>query len=455
MTNTDTTAVIAEAPAPTVFEVPAYRYEEFTKLVDKANRRLAKAGGADAPQFTFTFETFEVEQRRPTLFYAIDGSTEPTGVFLPYFRATLLNDSFRIAVGDHTFVASLIAEEAGYTVHTAPGESLDGWTRPAVDDIHCDVCNTVRARQNIYIVRDNTTGELIQVGTNCLAPLLGFSPQSLWALTWTESLASLTGGGDDEDGWAGYRGAADRTVAIDTILAIAWAVTNGGKNYVSTKAADAYFEASNGEAHKVTTVSQIRGHLAGRPKPWKGDDRMGQAWDAIQAKVEATSQETIDAIKAAAAALKAGTDYADNMTTILAAESGRVTFRNVGILGSLVAIYAREQQLAEERKVEAKTAVTGFLAPVKDNKGKATRLHGLEITLTYVREFDGSYGTTTKMVGTAASGHAVEWWGTGSFSVEAGDVITLDASIKAHRAAGADKYTKADTTVLTRGKIID
>ncbi len=310
-----------------------------------------------------------------------------------------------------------------------------------MDDIHCDICNTVRRRQNIYIVRDEDSGKLLQVGTNCLAPLIGFSPQSLWALTWTQSLSGLTGGEDDEEGWGGYRGAADRTIAIDRVLATSWAVTNGGKNYVSTKAADAYYEA--GGHGKPSTVSQIRAHLAGRPRPFKGDDSLGREWDVIQARVEATSDETIAAIKASVDSVKTGTDYGDNLHIILAAESGRVTFRNIGILGSLVAVYAREQQLAEERKQEAKTTATGFLGEVKE------RIRNFSITLSTVRELDSDWGTTTLMVGKTEDGHVVKWFASGSFSYELGDVVKFEAAtVKAH-----ENYQGTDQTVITRGVI--
>lgn len=430
MTNTDS---ITEVHEPVTFSCPAYRYEEFVKRVDKANRRLERAGGAE--RFQFTFETFQKQINRE--------GNKSVVIYEPWFRATLVNDSFRITAGDYTFIATLIAEEAGYTVHTAPGQSLDGWTRPAVDDIHCDVCNTVRRRQNIYIVLDGTTGKLIQVGTNCLAPLLGYSPQSLWALTWTSELSEL-GEDSDEDGWAGYRGAAERTVSIDRVLAVAWAITNGGKNYVSTKAADAYAAATNWERTKPTTVSLIHGHLAGRPKPYRGDDTRGQEWDAIEVKVEATPQWIVDAIKASVDGVKTGTDYGDNLRTILAAESGRVTFRNIGILGSLVAVYAREQQLLVERKQEANTTAKGFLGSVKE------RIRNFSITLTTVREFDGDYGTKTLLIGKTADGHIVKWWATGSFSVEVGDELKFEAAtVKEH-----EVYRGLDNTVVTRGKVV-
>lgn len=159
--------------------------------------------------------------------------------------------------------------------------------------------------------------------------------------------------------------------------------------------------------------------------------------------MEATSDETIAAIKASVDSVKTGTDYGDNLHIILAAESGRVTFRNIGILGSLVAVYAREQQLAEERKQEAKTTATGFLGEVKE------RIRNFSITLSTVRELDSDWGTTTLMVGKTEDGHVVKWFASGSFSYELGDVVKFEAAtVKAH-----ENYQGTDQTVITRGVI--
>ena len=441
---------LVEVAEPTVFLCKADRYDQFVKEVAKAQGRLDRAG-ADV-KIEFDIETLELEKFVKGLTYEIDRQMVPTGIFEPYFRATLKNDSFRFSTGHHTFVATLVAEEAGYTVHTAPGQSLDGWKRPAVDDISCGICNTVRRRINLYIVRDDNTGELIQVGTNCLAPLLGFTPAALWALTWSSEFAAQFGGNEDDDDdkvW-GPGGRVDRTVSIDRVLAIAWAVTNGGKNYVSTKAADAYFDRTGGGSSIATTVSRVHSHLGGRPRPYRGDDTDGIAWDAVQAQVEATSDEIVTAIKGSVASLKPGSDYAENMTVILAAESGRVTYRNVGILGSLVAVYAREQDLRVQRQAEAKKVASGFLGEVKE------RIRDFSITLLTVREFETDFGASTLVVGRTADGHTVKWFASGSHNWEVGQTLNFKAAtVKEHLLAGSDTYTKVDTTMITRGAVTD
>jgi hypothetical protein len=42
------------------------------------------------------------------------------------------------------FVARLVEEEAGYVSFCAPGQNLDGWSRP--DTPHCDYCGKFRRR---------------------------------------------------------------------------------------------------------------------------------------------------------------------------------------------------------------------------------------------------------------------------------------------------------------------
>ncbi len=441
MSNETTTTDLVEVDAPTIFEIPAYRYDEFTKRVDKANRRLAKAGGSE--RFEFTFETFDRQIWKKTLFTPIDGTMEPTGVYEPYIRATLVNDSFLISAGDYTFVATLVAEEAGYTVHTAPGQSLDGWVRPDVDDIHCDVCKTVRRRLNIYIVRDNITGNLIQVGSNCIAPLLGFSPKSLWALTWTEDLFELE---DENEGGSSYGAQAARTVDIDRVISLAWVYTNYGKSYVNVKIADL--------KEIPSTSSLVRGHIFNPPRPGsrRGDKEAFQAYLAKQAEAEvvAENETLITAIRETAiSATQEGTDYGDNLRVILAADSGRVSSRNVGILASVVAIYSRELGLAAEKK--ANPIAKGWIGEEKE------RVRNFSVTLTTVKEFErdsfSGYGTetATMIIGRTADGHVVKWVYAGTVSYEVGDVI----NIKAGTVKKQDTWNDIDQTVLNRVVVSD
>ena len=431
-TDTFAPAPATEAPAPRVYTIPAIHEAEFVKRVAQANTYLVRHGIDGA--FTFSREAILVPSAKDE--NVLDEFVVFTSTSAPVF-----------SLGDYVFVASLVGEEHGMVVHTAPGQSLVGWDRPEGDDQTCDHCALVRDRKSLYVVRNIATGDVTQVGSTCIQAFLGVEPKGLGMLEFLDALDAVV------RGFSESTSSLPEVFTVDRILAVSAAITEMGRKYVSVARAN--------EWERPSSASLIKGHViygAPRRANYRGpsadaDYRKDLAeYQRIQERAaEVQADEALMAdIKAAAATLNAGSDYADNMAIIVAGESVRV--RNVGILASLLAVYARNITAAAE-KAAAPAAVTGFLAPVKNAKGKATRLKDVTIALTRVREFDGDYGTRTLLAGTV-NGQAVEWFATGSFDFEEGDSVTLSAvSIKAHKPAGSDRYTRVDTTVLTRGVI--
>jgi hypothetical protein len=426
-----------EQAEPWTFAFPADRLGEFQHIIEKANRRLERAGA------TARFEPSIVREDRSI--------TQESGlsITVPYVIATM--EQFRLSLGRYTFVARLVPEEAGMTVHTAPGESLEGWVRPAADDQHCDHCEVKRNRINLYVVRDEETGEFIQLGQQCIQLYTGLEPKGLWALTFDQVIADEMG--ESDGGWGGGR--REYSVSIDEVLALSLALTNGGAKYVSKANAEAW--------NKSSTSGDIQRALFGNfpsaadVRRWPGLAEERQRFlDAIDKAAEiAKDTALLDAVKASASTLKAGTDYADNMAIILAAESGLVSRWNIGTLGSLVAVYHRTLEREAERKARPQAAA-GFIGAVGE------RVRDFTVTTTSVRQFDGMYGTTTLLVGVTEDGHVVKWFASnppyksvttevgdvvGSRGVEPGDVLHFAAAtVKAH-----DNYQGTDQTVLTRG----
>lgn len=441
MSDLDTKVLAPEIEVadPIIVEFPAYRLDGWLKKVGVADRRLARAG---LPPFGWHAEKFDkkvlkggIELPDGTLF----GATESVE---PWIRVHL--DELRISAGHYTFVAALVAEEAGYTVHCAPGQSLDGWQRPPVDDIHCDHCGTKRDRKRLYIIRDDRDGTLVQVGHSCIELYTGLALKGLWALTYGPQLRGY--GGDDEGGGSGRQYLAP----VDRVLGLAFAFADEGRSYVSVKAAEF--------SDRVATAQDVRTALFGRVEPpnrkWfrrEADYQRAMAsynrfLDNIRKGIEfAADADLIADIRKAADSLPTGTDYADNMHTILAGE--HVSYRNIGILASLVAVYAREKELAVKREAKAPIA-KGFLAPVK------TRLRGLELELTTVKSWEGQYGWTTLLVGRTTDNHIVKWFASGEHDFGPGDTITIDATVKGHEVWTPNAGDAIDQTVVTRGKIL-
>ena len=412
---------------PMVFKGPGWRADEFRNRVAKANRKLTRAMGAGAPQFKFDERVVE-EVKRPK---------EPAKPFYVEYVYFTLASPFRLTIGDYEFVDRLVPEKAGMTVHTAPGQSLEGWTRPEADDDHCDHCGVNRRRIQLFVVREKASGNLLQLGSTCIQPYTGVEPKGLWALTFDEELRGLEEDDLGSEGGGGY-GNVDYSVGIRHALAVAYILSDEGRGYVSKN--KAY------EWDRPSTVSLVKEHILYPPRPSQKGYKEYLA-EAKKVSEVLENEALIDAIVASAESLRAGTDYADNMHILLAAESGRVTKRNLGVLASLVAVYAREEGRRAERKAKPQAAA-GFLAPVKQ------RIRNFSFTLTTVRTFPTDWGTSTLLIGTTESGHTVKWFASGSLDYKPGDVVKMEAAtVKEHVPAGSDKYTNADTTVLTRGVI--
>lgn len=450
--NTETSLTILDQPLQgperaVGITFPAYKLDRFHSKVDSANRRLEKAG-SDA-RFEFTLEEFFAKK-------AIGGVRnedlgiwiiEPTWVDVPWIAATQASP-LNLTIGDYTFLAALVAEEAGVTVHTAPGHELGGF-EPA-GDTHCDHCNTDRDRVRLYLVRENETGRILQLGHSCIELFTGFSPKGLFALQFDEELRGL--GNDDEEGGFGQR---DYSAGVDQVVALAWAYSNEGRAYVSTKI-----------EWKIGTGAKVRGHIfGGFPRrgnfgmDQKGEHSYNQAvaeYEAAAAKAAEllANTELLAEIKGIVSTVEENTDYGRNLRVVLAGE--RVSGRNIGILASIVSVYSREKELAAERAA-APATVQGFLAEV-GTRIKTT----IEITVKVARQREGDYGWSTWVVGTAQDGHTVAWNASRRLDVynedtkawrdlEPGDTLILSAAtVKAH-----ENYKGTDQTILTRAKVAE
>lgn len=415
---------------------PAYRREAFLHEITKANKRLVRAG-SDL-RFVPVLEDF-TKKRTVGGIELPDGTRAfGTEVEEPWVRATMPNVT--LTLGDYTFCASLVREEAGYTVHCAPGQDLSTWIRPDVNDIHCDHCNTNRQRNRIYIVRENESGELIQLGHSCIELYMGASPKGLWALQYGDELKAFasedTGGGFSESDYA---------TAVRKVLAYAFIFSDRGRSYRSRKSC---------EYSGTPTVSTVYGALFVTPRPPERRNYRGGGYAKAVAEYEKyladiaeadrtwrEEQELLDDIIKCGESIDGTTDYGQNMRTILAGNT--VSGRNVGILSSLVAVFARERELAIQRAAAPKPA-SGYLAEVKVRVKSE-----LALTLKTVKHWEGDFGPSTFMVGYTADQHCVVWKASGFHDFDPGDTLTLSAfTVKAH-----EKFNDIDQTVITRAVI--
>ncbi|BBX30461.1 hypothetical protein [Mycolicibacterium alvei] len=412
----DDAAEIAGPQLP-VYEIHADRIGELETRIDKANRRLARAGSSE--RFTYTAEPFTREV----------SSNGGIAQYIPMQRITL--SAPEITVPGYTFVAGLTREEGGMIVRTAPGQNLDGWTRP--EDHHCDYCGKTRHRSTSYVVRKDATGEIIQIGKSCLRPFLGVTPAGLWTLTLAPE--ELLPAGED----SGYFGGRIPVVyPIRQLLAMAWAVSDGGTKFITaTQARDSWKPiSSTGQIALYVWHWEPIGRNAEKERPYI---------DAMRAAATQVSDDIVDELLAGAQTLDPNHDYGANMAAALAGEN--VTARSVGLVVSLIAVRNRVLRKDAEVKAHAQAvAASEWIGQPKD------KLTDLEVTVQTVLYVDGySYNSTdTIVVMRTADGHVLKWKASGRHNeIEQGASYHLDrATVKEH-----GEYRGIKQTTVIRCKL--
>lgn len=407
------------APSPQAvetheWEIPAYKLDAFQTKIAQANKKLARAG-LDA-RFEVSYEEFEVKKNVSAVDRFVVSAHDAVYVYEPWVRATLTGP-LTLRHGHFTFVASLVAEEAGITVHSAPGQELGGYAPKGTTE--CDHCNVTRSRTRLYLVRDERDGSIVQLGHSCIELYTGIAPKGLWALTFDEDLAGFTR--DDLDGGFGPR---SYGASVNLVLAYAFAHADKGRAYVPSS------------GFGVSTVSHVRTSLFSDINRLKEADRAYYIAKGAEAATYLADTELIAAIKAAVTETAEDSDYGRNLRVVLAGD--HVSGRNVGILASLVKVYARQQQLEAERK--AHPVVAGFIGEVGE------RVRDISATAKTVVYSEGDYGMKTFLVAITDDGHTVAWNASKALDIEVGDTFTMGAAtVKAH-----ETYHGVDQSVITR-----
>jgi hypothetical protein len=156
------------------FKVWAENLEYARELVEKVNRKARRYGLSEYE--LAVGEAQEQEIWRPTLFFEVDGTLEPTGQYRTFYMVELVGEMPQIE--GWSFVASLdYSEEAGVITRPVPGVEVDlsGHRARAAE---CDYCGTKRERSATYVLR-HQDGRTQQVGSTCIKPYMGLTVSGL------------------------------------------------------------------------------------------------------------------------------------------------------------------------------------------------------------------------------------------------------------------------------------
>lgn len=399
------------------FDIPACAVSEAIGRIDRANRRLERAGIES--RFVYELAPYEHTATR-------DGITRTER------RVVLTINSPALSFGGWRFQAALDIIDGRAIVSAPPGVDLSDWQRP--DAHHCDHCDLNRRRTHSYVVRHEDTGELRQIGRFCLPLFLGVRPAGLWALQWDyDDLEMFT----DRD----MHGNAPVVVTSydpRELLALTTVLSDRGRRFVSRAAA--------GDG-RVATADILWSILS----PSSYETSEARAWrEEITAAAELVPAGDLDDMIATAAAM-GGSDYAQNLRVL--AGQDHIPARHVALWASLVGVYFRHER-DKDRQAALPELTGGYLA---DEGTKIADITGIVTTLT---SWESDYGyppkTVTLLVVHTDCGHLLKWQGTVPDEVdgqrlERGQRVTIArAAVKAHEQWKGTPQTRIVRAKLTR-----
>lgn len=327
------------------------------------------------------------------------------------------------------FIAKLDWDaNAGLIVRNIPGvDSVVN--RETVTEGWCDHCKTTRQRLVTYVVRNQESGETLQVGSSCLKDFTGQYT--------TIAFPELSSNDDEEGGFFGGAGA-EREYTPETVLAVAWACVK----LEGFKPANTQF----GSPTKYDVMTALN------PSKSKSDREFAAKIAPLADEAMGKAKELLAFLLSDEFGGKNPRDYHLNMKAIAAGKM--VSSRNIGLLASAPQAWAKhmERTLVRQREASVYAGSKHFgTAPNKAEGIKASR-HDLTVTVKAIRYIDGDYGTTTLYTMVTEEGNIAKWFssGTDKLGENVGARFVIRGSIKKH-----ETWEGMESTVLTRCTVID
>lgn len=351
------------------YNFPQSKVEDAVAIIEKVNRKAAKAGIAERIEFV-------------TSDYMVKGIEDGVVTFDEWCELILTVPM--VKVNGWAFVATLTWDaEAGLVTRVVPGQVLE--VRP--ETCHCDVCNKSRNRIDTYVMVNEVTNEQIQVGSGCLERFFGFTPKGLEFMDFESKLR------ETEDDFRTFRG--EHRFSVVQVVALTLAVVKE-LGWTSRSAAEQSYVISTSQR-----VSQIVN---------KFDD----SWRQWFVKAEAFTAEAQNVVKMVSA-IEGTSEYANNLRNVITCET--VSIRNLGLLCSAYAAYKR---MIEE------AATVG----ISKHFGKVGEKVNFAATVTDTRLMEGAYGFTTLISFVTADGNVAKWFASGEHEYANGTKVMVKGTVK-------------------------
>jgi hypothetical protein len=421
--RTNTAATSAEAKSMRTEEEALEPYTLDRVAIPDMERRLKKLARR-AIKLGVTPPTYEIVGEGFRVYQASEGAPK---IKVPTVDIRIIGE--KIGVPGYSLIASVEHLPHGNLVNVVPTAEVEMYELAPFRTAkpYCEHCAVPRRRKHSFIVREEETGELKQVGRNCLADFFGHDPKM--AVMWAKSLLSFEDALEEESepsygGSYGY----PETDLKQFLEFTAAAMTENEGVYVSKRAAE------NDYSGRLTpTAWRVDTALFGK----KREDRLYPSPEDKELARKAM-EWSLDELRSKDPMRMS--DYEHNLLVIL--EGGYVGNRMGGYAASIIPYYQRAMGNLVRRKLQAKQREQSkWLGEIKE------RLRDIPVTLERLNSFESQYGTVWIYKFRSDDGDAITWFASSGQGIAIGDRGLLTATVKKH-----EEYKGEKQTVVTRGK---
>lgn len=299
-----------------------------------------------------------------------------------------------LAVLDHAEIPGEVVIEA------VPGAGEDAARdyRDAAPD--CDHCGLARQRSKTYLVRQESDGEIRQIGSTCLQDFLGHNPAALvGAFDLARAAREIMGAWDEAEDWGGG-GHVPRVYPLEELFRATWKITRA-HGWVSKGRAYESME-------RLTPTADLVAEYLSPPRHGDSGRAQWERWaEEVEEKAGSVDEDAVSAALDWAARADQDdrdSDYLHNVAVI-----GRAGYCKAKTFGLAVSILPVHMKMVEREAVKARQAEEK--GPEVSPEPGRRDIQGMIISTRIEEGYVG--GTVTKMLleVVEADGH-YRLWGT-------------------------------------------
>jgi hypothetical protein len=395
------------------YKIVGYRMAELSERIEGLNKRARKLGV-------------------PEIVTAVLGYTPgrklAAGDYVPSkYEVEVTGGQVKLPGWD--FLGTLEHTEFGNVLRAAPGKEIPETYRKG--DAICDHCKLARRRKDTYLARKEETGEIMQLGHDCVRDYLGHVDPAHLAFM-AELEYAMRDMEEDRDEFSRGLGGFHQGYEIRDFMEVSAELV---LQFGYSKRLPATEQFPQG---KMSTADDARAEINDREHKAKNGKR-----HLILVPSEKAEELAATVLAWAAALPENAIPYLQNVriAVLQGLKIGYLEHRQTGLVASAIQAYLKEKNLLEERAKNPVIPSTYF-----GEVGKRYTIEGLKLfkKLSFEGGFNGAYFV---LLFKNEAGQVFKWMTGSGHGWNEGETYSLIASVKSH-----SDYKDVKQTQITRCK---